>query len=156
MNGQTADSVKIQLRWIDPAAAADLIPPSYETSGASGMDVRAALDRALVIEPGERVLIPTGFAVAIPAGYEIQVRPRSGLAVKYGLSLPNTPGTIDADYRGEVKVAMINLGSEPVTINRGERIAQLVVAPVIRGVIEIVPELDDTGRGGGGFGHTGI
>jgi dUTP pyrophosphatase len=94
--------------------------------------------------------------VAIPVGYEIQVRPRSGLAVKHGLSLPNTPGTIDADYRGEVKIAMINLGAEPVTIRRGERIAQLVVAPVVRAALEVVSELDDTTRGSGGFGHTGV
>ena len=120
------------------------------------MDVCAAVANQLIIEPGARVLIPTGFAVAIPPGYEIQVRPRSGLAVKHGLSLPNSPGTIDADYRGEVKIAMINLGHTPVTIQRGERIAQLVVAPVVRAAIEVVTDLDDTGRGSGGFGHTGV
>ncbi len=120
------------------------------------MDVRAAVETELVIAPGGRDLIPTGFAVAIPAGYEIQVRPRSGLAVKHGLTLPNTPGTIDADYRGEVKIALINFGREPVTIRRGDRIAQLVVAPVIRARLSSVSELDETGRGSGGFGHTGV
>lgn len=120
------------------------------------MDVCAAVIDPVTIEPGARALLPTGFAVAIPAGYEIQVRPRSGLAVKHGLSLPNSPGTIDADYRGEVKIAIINLGSEPFTIRRGDRIAQLVVAPVVRGIIDVVTELDDTSRGSGGFGHTGV
>ena len=156
MTSPTAESVTIKLKWLDSDATADLAHPSYETPGSSGMDVCAAVPASLVIEPGERVLIPTGFAVAIPAGYEIQVRPRSGLAVKHGLSLPNTPGTIDADYRGEVKVAMINFGSDPVTINRGDRIAQLVVAPVIKAVVDVVSELDPTERGSGGFGHTGV
>ena len=155
MSGSTIP-VTIKLTWLDPVAAADLQLPSYETAGSSGMDVRAAVEDQIIIEPGARALVPTGFAVAIPAGYEIQVRPRSGLAVKHGLSLPNTPGTIDSDYRGEVKIAMINLGAEPVTIRRGERIAQLVVAPVVRAAIELVSELDDTSRGSGGFGHTGV
>ena len=155
MSGSTTP-VTIKLAWLDPVAAADLQLPSYETAGSSGMDVRAAIDDQLIIEPGTRTLIPTGFAVAIPVGYEIQVRPRSGLAVTHGLSLPNTPGTIDSDYRGEVKIAMINLGAEPVTIRRGERIAQMVVAPVVRAAIELVSELDDTSRGSGGFGHTGV
>ena len=155
MSGSTV-SVTIKFSWLDPAAEADLQLPSYETAGSSGLDVRAAVADQLIIEPGARALIPTGFAVAIPVGYEIQVRPRSGLAIKHGLSLPNTPGTIDADYRGEVKIAMINLGAEPVTIRRGERIAQMVVAPVVRAAIEVVSELDDTTRGSGGFGHTGV
>ncbi len=155
MSGSTTP-VTIELAWLDPVAAADLQLPSYETAGSPGMDVRAAIDDQLIIEPGTRTLIPTGFAVAIPVGYEIQLRPRSGLAVTHGLSLPNTPGTIDSDYRGEVKIAMINLGSEPVTIRRGERIAQMVVAPVVRAAIELVSELDDTSRGSGGFGHTGV
>ena len=149
-------SVTIKFTWLDPTAEADLCLPTYETAGSSGMDVRAAVAEQLIIEPGARTLVPTGFAVAIPVGYEIQVRPRSGLAVKHGLSLPNTPGTIDADYRGEVKIAMINLGAEPVIIKRGERIAQMVVAPVVRAAIEVVSELDDTARGSGGFGHTGV
>lgn len=156
MNSSTDGCIAIKLKWLDPDATADLSLPSYKTPGSSGMDVCAALGKSLVIEPGERVLIPTGFSVAIPTGYEIQVRPRSGLAVKHGLSLPNTPGTIDADYRGEVQVAMINLGSDPVSINRGDRIAQLVVAPVIQAKVDVVSELDATTRGSGGFGHTGI
>ena len=155
MNG-SAMSVTIKLTWLEASAAADLPLPSYETAGSSGMDVCAALAEQLTLAPGARALIPTGFAVAIPAGYEIQVRPRSGLAVRHGLSLPNTPGTIDADYRGEVKIALINLGQEPVTIRRGERIAQLVVAPVVKAVIDVVSQLDDTERGRGGFGHTGV
>jgi dUTP pyrophosphatase len=155
MSGSTM-SVTIKFTWLDPDGAVDLLLPSYETDGSSGMDVRAAVADKIVIEPGARALVPTGFAVAIPVGYEIQVRPRSGLAVKHGLSLPNTPGTIDADYRGEVKIALINLGAESVTIRRGERIAQLVVAPVVRAVIELVSGLDETTRGGGGFGHTGV
>ena len=151
MSGSTT-SVTIKLTWLDPVAAADLQLPSYETAGSSGMDV----DGQLIIEPGARALVPTGFAVAIPAGYEIQVRPRSGLAVKHGLSLSNTPGTIDSDYRGEVKIAMINLGDEPFIIRRGDRIAQMVVAPVVKAVIEVASDLDDTARGSGGFGHTGV
>ena len=156
MSGRSPSPIPIKLKWLDPEATADLPLPSYETPGSSGMDVCAAIADQQTIEPGQRVLLPTGFAVAIPTGYEIQVRPRSGLAVKHGLSLPNTPGTIDADYRGEVKIAMINLGQSPVTIKRGERIAQLVVAPVVRGAVEVVSELDDTERGSGGFGHTGV
>ena len=153
---KSSSPILIQFKWLDPAAAADLRIPSYETAGSSGMDVCAAVTDQVTIGPGARALIPTGFAVAIPAGYEIQVRPRSGLAVKHGLSLPNSPGTIDADYRGDVKIAMINLGQEPVTIKRGDRVAQLVVAPVVRAALDVVSELDDTARGSGGFGHTGV
>lgn len=149
-------SVTIKFTWLDPSAAEDLPLPAYETAGSSGMDVCAAPAAPLTLAPGARALIPTGFAVAIPPGYEIQVRPRSGLAIRQGLSLPNTPGTIDADYRGEVKIALINLGQEPVTIRRGERIAQLVVAPVVKAVLDVVSQLDDTERGSGGFGHTGV
>ena len=156
MSEKSSSPILIQFKWLDPAAAADLRVPSYETAGSSGMDVCAAVTDQVTIGPGARALIPTGFAVAIPAGYEIQVRPRSGLAVKHGLSLPNSPGTIDADYRGEVKIAMINLGQEPVTIKRGDRVAQLVVAPVVRAALDVVSELDDTARGSGGFGHTGV
>ncbi len=156
MSGERSIQIEIQCAWLNPEAARDLSLPAYETAGSSGMDVRAAVTANVVIAPGQLALIPTGFAVAIPGGYEIQVRPRSGLAVKQGLTLPNSPGTIDSDYRGEVKIAMINLGHEPVTVKRGDRIAQLVVAPVIRAVFTLVSELDDTGRGSGGFGHTGI
>lgn len=127
--------------------------PSYATPGAAGMDVVAAED--LDLAPGARHAVATGFRVAIPQGYEIQVRPRSGLAFKHGISVPNTPGTIDSDYRGELKVLMINLGSEPFAIRRGERIAQLVPAVVTLAAFDEVEELDDTARGHGGFGSTG-
>jgi dUTP pyrophosphatase len=127
--------------------------PSYATAGAAGMDVLAAED--VVLAPGGRHAVATGFAVAIRPGYEIQVRPRSGLALKHGISVPNAPGTIDADYRGEVKVILINQGGEDFAIRRGDRIAQLVLAPVTQAVWDEVAELDDTARGSGGFGSTG-
>ncbi|AEG49283.1 Deoxyuridine 5'-triphosphate nucleotidohydrolase [Sphingobium chlorophenolicum L-1] len=128
--------------------------PAYATAHAAGMDVVSAEDVILV--PGGRHAVSTGFAMAIPEGYEVQVRPRSGLALKHGISLPNTPGTIDADYRGELKVILINLGSEPFVIARGDRIAQLVAAPVQMACFEEVEELDETVRGAGGFGSTGV
>ena len=127
--------------------------PAYATGGAAGMDVLAAED--VTLAPGARHAVATGFSVAIPPGYEIQVRPRSGLALKHGISVPNTPGTIDSDYRGELKVIVINHGAEPFSIARGDRIAQLVLAPVTQAAWEEVAELDDTARGAGGFGSTG-
>src|SRR4051812_26782549 len=127
--------------------------PAYATDGAAGMDVVAAEDR--VLAPGTRAAIATGFAIAIPPGYEVQVRPRSGLALKHGITCLNTPGTIDSDYRGEVKVILANLGSEDFAIARGDRIAQLVPAPVQRAVLDEVATLEDTVRGAGGFGSTG-
>ena len=131
--------------------------PQYETSGSAGMDVRAALpeDEPMVLEPGQRALVPTGLTMAIPHGYEMQVRPRSGLAFKHGVTCLNTPGTIDSDYRGELKVLLINLGQEAFTIQRGERVAQLLLAPVLQGSWEEVDILPDTVRGTGGFGSTG-
>jgi dUTP pyrophosphatase len=131
--------------------------PAYETAGSAGMDVRAAVPEGepVILAPGERAMVPTGLSVAIPQGYEIQVRPRSGLAAKYGLTCLNTPGTIDSDYRGEIKVILINLGQEAFTIQRGERIAQLVLAPVTRLAWQAVDSLDETDRGAGGFGSTG-
>lgn len=131
--------------------------PAYETIGSAGMDVRAAVPEGepIVLAPGERNMVPTGLSVAIPQGYEIQVRPRSGLAAKHGLTCLNTPGTIDSDYRGEIKVILVNLGQEAFTIQRGERIAQLVLAPVTRLVWQNVDTLDETDRGAGGFGSTG-
>ncbi len=131
--------------------------PAYETSGSAGMDVRAAVPEAepMVLKPGERAMVPTGLSVAIPEGFEIQVRPRSGLAAKHGLTCLNTPGTIDSDYRGEIKVILINLGAEAFAIQRGERIAQLVLAPVTRLAWREVDALDETARGAGGFGSTG-
>src|SRR5713226_3984383 len=126
------------------------------TPGAVGMDLHAAVVDAVVIEPGDIVLVPTGLEVAIPEGFEGQVRPRSGLAVAHGISLPNTPGTVDADYRGEIRVPLINLGREPFLLTRGMRIAQLVVAPVARVTWDEVAELPATDRGGKGFGHSGV
>jgi dUTP pyrophosphatase len=131
--------------------------PAYETDLSAGMDLRAAVpeDEPMAIAPGQRVLAPTGLTIALPAGYEAQVRPRSGLALKHGVTCLNTPGTIDADYRGEVKVILINLGQESFTIRRGERIAQMVIAPVTQGAWEVVEALPDSARGAGGFGSTG-
>jgi dUTP pyrophosphatase len=128
--------------------------PAYATEHAAGMDVVAA--EALTLAPGARHAVATGFAIAIPEGYEVQVRPRSGLALKHGVTCLNTPGTIDSDYRGEVKVILANLGQEPFPIRRGDRIAQLVPAPVQRARFTEVEQLDDTGRGAGGFGSTGV
>ncbi len=129
--------------------------PAYATAHASGMDVRARLEEPVTLEPGERALLPTGLSVEIPRGYEIQVRPRSGLSSKKGLTVLNTPGTVDADYRGEVKIIVINLGQAAVTIEDQERVAQMVVCPVVQAEIEEVTELSDTERGEGGFGSTG-
>lgn len=130
--------------------------PAYATPGSSGLDVRASLEESIILAPMERVLIPTGLSMEVPIGYEVQVRPRSGLAIKKGLSLVNTPGTVDADYRGEVKIIVINLGQEAITIADQERIAQLVVCPVIMAEIEEITDLSETERGEGGFGSTGV
>lgn len=131
--------------------------PAYETLGAAGMDIRAAVldDDPMLLQPGEKTMVPTGLSVAIPQGYEIQMRPRSGLAAKHGITCLNSPGTIDSDYRGELKVILINHGREAFTIARGERIGQMVLAPVTRLVWEQVESLDETERGAGGFGSTG-
>lgn len=129
--------------------------PGYQTEGASGMDLRADVEAEVVIAPLGRALVPTGISVAIPPGFEGQVRPRSGLAARAGVTCLNTPGTIDADYRGEIRVILVNLGAEPFTVRRGDRIAQLIVAPVVRARLRVVPELPPTARGEGGFGHTG-
>ena len=129
--------------------------PEYKTKGAAGADVCALLKEPVFLEPGERALIPTGLYFEIPEGYEIQVRPRSGLAFKNGVTVLNTPGTIDSDYRGELKVILINLGKELFTVKNGERIAQIIVAPVTQGKFVITESLSETGRGAGGFGSTG-
>jgi len=142
--------VGVQVKRLPHGAGLPL--PAYATSGAAGMDVVSAEDA--VIAPGARHAVATGMAVAIPAGYEIQVRPRSGLALKHGITVPNTPGTIDSDYRGELKVILINLGTEPFAIARGDRVAQLVLAPVVQAAWEEVSELYATTRGAGGFGST--
>ncbi len=135
----------------------DLPLPAYETAGAAGMDLRAAVaeDQPLVLRPGSRMAVPTGLAIALPPGHEAQVRPRSGLALRHGVTLLNSPGTVDADYRGEIKATLINLGEEDFIIRRGDRIAQLVIAPVEQATWREVDSLDGTARGVGGFGSTG-
>ena len=129
--------------------------PSYATSGSAGMDLLAAVRDPVTIAPGQRALIPTGLTIALPTGYELQIRPRSGLALRHGVTLPNTPGTIDEDYRGEIQVILMNAGQETFTVTRGDRIAQAVLAPVSRGLWREVDSLDDTARSAGGFGSTG-
>lgn len=147
-------ALTLQIRRL--ASAENLSLPCYMTPGAAGMDLHAALIEDLRLEPGAIALVPTGFEVAIPEGFEGQVRPRSGLAVKHGISLPNTPATIDSDYRGEIRVPLINLGREAFLVSRGMRIAQLVVAPVARVTWDEVQVLQETDRGGKGFGHSGV
>lgn len=145
--------VTLELKQLDHAKGLPL--PAYQSDLAAGLDLVAAVDTPLQLAPGERALVPTGLAMALPAGFEAQVRPRSGLAAKHGVTVVNTPGTIDADYRGEVKVILINLGDAPFEIVRGERIAQMVIAPVLQAVITEVETLSETQRGAGGFGSTG-
>ena len=145
------ESARLRLKLLRPEA----VVPRYATAGAAGLDLSAALDADVTLPPGGRALVPTGLMLAIPAGFEGQVRPRSGLAVQAGVTVLTAPGTIDSDYRGEVKVVLVNHGSEPWTIHTGDRIAQLVIAPVLRVATEIVAELEPTERGAGGFGHTG-
>lgn len=150
------NEIEIQFCWLNPEETADLELPHYYSSGAVGMDVQAAVASETFLAPGEISLILTGFAVAIPHGYEIQVRPRSGLASRHGITLVNSPGTIDSDYRGEVKIALINLGEKPYTVRRGDRIAQLILAPVMRAKLIVISDLGTTDRAAGGFGHTGV
>lgn len=145
-----------QIKFKKLPHAADLPLPGYESASAAGMDIRAALSEPIILAPGERLLIPTGLQMALPEGYEAQVRPRSGLAIRNGITMLNSPGTIDADYRGEVKVIAINHGKEEFTINHGDRIAQMVIAPVVQLQVEEVESLDETERGAGGFGSTGV
>lgn len=148
-------SLNIEIKPLDHFG--DLELPKYETALAAGADLRAALadDAPMTLNPGQRALVPTGFAMALPAGYEAQIRPRSGLAYKHGITCLNTPGTIDADYRGEVKVLLINHGEQAFVINRGERIAQMVIAPITQPTFTQVSVLSETARGAGGFGSTG-
>ena len=146
-------AVRIDVSRVSPARGEPLPLPAYATEGSAGMDLRA--DAAVTLAPGERALVPTGIALAIPPGFEGQVRPRSGLALRQGVTCLNSPGTVDSDYRGEVGVILVNLGQKPVVVERGERIAQLVIAPVERADLREAPSLPATGRGGGGFGHTG-
>jgi dUTP pyrophosphatase len=144
--------LKVRIRRL--SGAEDLPLPQRATPGSAGFDLAAAVAEPVVIAPGERRLVPTGFAIALPEGFEAQVRPRSGLALRAGIVLPNAPGTIDSDYRGEIQVIVMNAGQEPFTLRRGERIAQLVVAPVVAAEWEEVPALDATARGAGGFGSS--
>ncbi|MXO48798.1 dUTP diphosphatase [Erythrobacter vulgaris] len=145
------DPVPVRIKRLPHGHGLDL--PAYATSGAAGMDVLSA--ESVTLRPGQRHAVATGLAMAIPQGFEIQVRARSGLALKHGISVPNTPGTIDSDYRGELKIILINHGSDEFTIARGDRVAQLVIAPVVQASWDEVEELDDTARGEGGFGSTG-
>jgi len=149
--GEAVERVPVRLRRLRPDASL----PRSMTDRAAGLDLAAAIDESLVLPPLGRARVGTGLAIALPQGYEAQIRPRSGLAARDGITLLNSPGTIDADYRGEIAVLLVNLGAEPVTIRAGDRIAQMVVAPVCRVEFEEVLELDDTARGPGGFGHTG-
>jgi len=144
--------LEVEIQKLHPQA----ILPRYMTDHAAGMDLCAALDEAVILKPGERTIVPTGIAIAIPDGFEGQVRPRSGLAIRQGITMLNSPGTIDADYRGELGVIAINHGHETVVFNHGDRIAQLIIAPVVRAELQVVDLLSETDRGGGGFGHTGV
>ena len=148
------ENIPIKLMVLDHAQG--LTIPHYATHGAAGMDIEAAVDDPITLKPMQRLAIPTGLSMAIPHGYEVQIRPRSGLALKQGLTVANAPGTIDSDYRGEVKIILVNLGAEDVTITRGMRIAQMVVAPVSQAELIVSDNLDDTDRGAGGFGSTGV
>lgn len=148
-------SVTVRIKALHAELGSAIPVPMRMSEHAAGLDVAAAVDEPLTLQPGERALVPTGFAMALPAGFEAQTRPRSGLAVKHGISILNAPGTIDADYRGEVKIVLINLGREPFVVDKGMRIAQLVVAPVTPCQVDVVAELDETARGVGGFGSTG-
>ncbi|WP_420339453.1 dUTP diphosphatase [Roseibium sp.] len=146
-------TIKLEIKRLDHGQ--DLPLPAYQSDLAAGLDLLAAVENPLWLEPGSRALVPTGLAIALPAGFEAQVRPRSGLAAKHGVTVLNTPGTIDADYRGEVKVILINLGDTAFEISRGDRIAQMVIAPVLQAEIEEAEILSETSRGTGGFGSTG-
>jgi len=145
-------NIKVKVKRLHNA---DLPLPAYMTEGAAGMDIYAAVERDMVLAPGTRALVPTGLAIALPPGYEAQIRPRSGLAINHGITMLNSPGTIDCDYRGEIKVIVINLGDKDYILKRGERIAQMVFAPVARARLVETGGLGETSRGAGGFGHTG-
>ncbi|MBB2163384.1 dUTP diphosphatase [Gluconacetobacter sp. 1b LMG 1731] len=149
----TAPIVSVAVRRLPHAA--DLPLPGYTTAGAAGMDLLAAVREPVALAPGARLLVPTGLCIALPPGYELQIRPRSGLALKHGITLPNTPGTIDEDYRGEIGVILLNTGDAPLDITRGMRIAQAVLAPVVRVAWQETESLDETSRASGGFGSTG-
>jgi dUTP pyrophosphatase len=152
--GDSPDHVTLSVKRLDENK--DMALPSYETDGASGLDLRAAVDGELTLHPGEIRLVPTGLAISLPLGYEAQIRPRSGLALKHGVGMVNTPGTIDSDYRGEIGLVLINWGKAPFVIKRGDRIAQMVVTRVSRAQVLEVDRLETTERGAGGFGHSGV
>lgn len=147
--------IKVLCKWFDCKNVSGLKLPSYQTEESAGMDVCLAIQEPYILQPQEISLFPTNLVLAIPTGFEIQVRPRSGMAVKHGITLINSPGTIDADYRGEVKIGLINLGGVPYTFERGERVAQMILAPVVQATLELASDLGGTERGDGGFGHTG-
>ena len=153
---QTMPNDKVKLKVMRLPSSEGLELPSYQTSGSSGMDLRAAIYDQIIIPPMGRALIPTGLTVSIPPEFEGQVRPRSGLALRYGITVLNTPGTVDSDYRGELAVILVNLSDSPYTVKRGDRIAQLVVAKIAHAQIEVVNKIDTSNRGEGGFGHTGL
>ncbi len=148
--------IDVQFCWLDPGKCQDLSLPAYATEQSAGMDAATAITQDIKLQPGAIQLFPTGFTVALPEGFEMQVRPRSGLAIKHGVTVINAPGTIDADYRGEIKIGLINLGQAPFIIQRGDRIAQLILAPICQAQLQEVQKLDTTKRGAGGFGHTGM
>ncbi len=150
------EQIALLIKRLDPERDKDIPLPRYGTRYSAGMDIAVNIEEPQTLVPGERRLLSTGLAASIPAGYEMQVRPRSGLAVQHGITLANSPGTIDSDYRGEIKVCVINLGEKPFTVHRGDCVAQLVVAPVAKCSVQLVDALDDTERGSGGFGHTGV
>jgi dUTP pyrophosphatase len=150
------DQIIIQCCRLRPEADSDIPLPKYMTPLSAGMDICAAVDAQITLNPGDIALIPTGFAISLPVGFEAQIRPRSGLAVKHGISIVNAPGTIDADYRGEIKIALINFGKSPFTISRGDRIAQMVIAKISQARFSLVEDLDNSLRNSGGFGHTGV
>jgi len=156
MGKKSENNFIVKFRRLDLENNADIPLPRYMTPEAAGMDICAGIEEEILLNPGDIKLIPTGFAMAVPEGYEAQIRPRSGIAVKHGIGVINSPGTIDSDYRGEVKIAVINLGSEPYTIKRCDRIAQMLIKKVYHMQIEIVEELNETDRNSGGFGHTGV
>tara|TARA_B100001029_G_C15052247_1_gene451660 strand:- start:1467 stop:1907 length:441 start_codon:yes stop_codon:yes gene_type:complete len=142
---------KIQIKRVSKK----VLIPKYETLGSSGMDIAAHIEKNIIIEPGDKALVPTGFKLSIPKGYEVQIRPRSGLAAKKNISVLNTPGTIDSDYRGEIKVILVNFGKEKFIVENGSRIAQMVVCPIVQATLQEVKDLEETKRGSGGFGSTG-
>jgi len=150
-----ADQPKIQIRRLHPEQDSDIPLPRYMTPQSSGMDICAATEENQVIPVGSIAVIPTGVAIALPPGFEVQIRPRSGLAFKHGISIINAPGTVDADYRGEIRIGLINLGKEAYTVHRGDRIAQMIVQKVYQAELEVVDTLEETERNEGGFGHTG-